>query len=540
MMTVGEVLDLPVLAAGAPEILAGRDKLQNPVRWVHVAELTNLAGLLGGGELVLSTGLGFGGHAEAARRYLADLEAMGAAGVVVELAGDGNREPARAALREAAAGAGLPVVMLRRQIRFVEVTEVVHRQIVAAQLAEVERARHVHEVFTMLSLEGAGAEEIVSQAAGLIEAPVVLEDAAHLVVAFAAGRLPAAELLRDWEARSRLVHFREETTRSGIEGWLQTPVGLRGQRWGRLVVPAALAGGPEREAAVSMVLERAGQALSINRMAERDQRELTLQARAGLLQELRRPRSLGEPEALARAAALGLRPAPLYLPVVLRLDRAGQEPIELQRRERALLELVHRVLTASRNSALSASLQSGSVALLLAVPARQLEDPVLERICGQLADEAGTGALRLTAGVGRARQTLLAAAAGLDEAAHVAETASTLKPGGRRFYRSTDVRLRGLLALLSQDPRVQAFVEAELAGVLRADGGWLPLLERYLECGGNKAELARTGFLSRPTLYARLTELERRLGVRLDDPESRTSLHVAVLLHRLSHEKNGE
>ncbi|NKX49384.1 PucR family transcriptional regulator [Arthrobacter deserti] len=540
MLTVVAVLRLPVVLAGLPEVLAGQQMLQNPVRWVHVAELSSLAGLLGGGELVLSTGLAFGDRPDEARRYLAELEAMGAAGVVVGLAGDGTREQARAALAEAAAGAGLPVVLLSRQIRFVEVTEVVHRLIVAAQLEEVERARHVHEVFTMLSLEGAGAEEIVSQAAGLIGAPGVLEDVAHLGVAFDAAHLPAAELLGDWEARSRLVHFREETARSGAEGWLQTPVGLRSQRWGRLVVPAALEGGPGREAAASMVLERAGQALSTNRMAERDQRELGHQARAGLLHELRRPRSLGEAEALARAAALGLRPAPLYLPVVLRLDRAGQEPIELQRRERALLELVHRVLASSRNSALSASLQSGAVALLLAVPAQQLEDPVLERVCGQLADEAGPGGLRWTVGVGRAHRTLLAVAAGLDEAAHVAETASTLKAGSRRYYRSTDVRLRGLLALLRQDPRVQAFVEAELAGVLGSDGAWLQLLEQYLESGGNKTELARSGFLSRPTLYARLGELERRLGVRLEDPESRTSLHVAVLLHRLTREKIGQ
>jgi len=533
MLTVENVLDLPVLQAGAPEILTGRDRLQNPVRWVHVAELSSLAGLLEGSELVLTTGMAFGEQPEAAARYLGELAAAGAAGVVVEIAGDGSRQPARAALREAAAGAGLPVVLLSRQVRFVEVTEVVHRRIVAAQLEEVERARHVHEVFTMLSLEGAGAEQIVSQAAGLIGAPVVLEDVAHMVMAFDAGQVAAAELLRDWEARSRLVHFREETARLGEEGWLQTPVGQRGQRWGRLVVPTALAGGPDQEASASMVLERAGQALSINRMAERDQRELGYQARAGLLHELRRPGPLGEAEALARAAALGLRPAPLYLPAVLRLDRAGLEPIELQRRERELLELVHRVLAASRNSALSASLQTGSVALLLAVPARQLEDPVLERICGQLAEEAG--GRRFTVGVGRARGSLLAAAAGLDEAVHVAETASTLQPGTRRFYRSTDVRLRGLLALLRQDPRVQAFVAAELDGVLDAgnDDGWLVLLERYLACGGNKAELARTGYLSRPTLYARLAELERRLGVRLADPESRTSLHVAVLLHRL-------
>ena len=71
MLTVESVLALPVVQAGDPEVLAGRDKLQTPVRWVHVAELTSVAALLGGGELVLSTGLGFGDRPDEARRYLA-------------------------------------------------------------------------------------------------------------------------------------------------------------------------------------------------------------------------------------------------------------------------------------------------------------------------------------------------------------------------------------------------------------------------------------------------------------------------------------
>jgi len=61
----------------------------------------------------------------------------------------------------------------------------------------------------------------------------------------------------------------------------------------------------------------------------------------------------------------------------------------------------------------------------------------------------------------------------------------------------------------------------------------LALLRRFLESGGNKAALARTGYVSRPTLYARLARLEEQLGVDLADAESRTSLHVAVLLHDL-------
>src|SRR6185312_16183630 len=274
---------------------------------------------------VLATGLAFEDSAADAARYLGELAAAGAAGVVVEITE--QRPQTAAALRQAAGGAKLPVVLLTRRIRFVEVTEVVHRMLVSGQLAQLERSRQVHEVFTMLSLENAPPEEIVARAAELMGAPVVLEDVAHLVLAFASAGVPASELLNGWAERSRLVHYREETARAGDAGWLQTPVGLRGQRWGRLVVPAGgPADGPTGGHAGSdgddvMVLERAGQALTINRMAEWDQRELGHQARAGLLHELRRPGALEESEALARAAALGLSAAPVYLPVVFRLDR---------------------------------------------------------------------------------------------------------------------------------------------------------------------------------------------------------------------------
>ena len=120
-------------------------------------------------------------------------------------------------------------------------------------------------------------------------------------------------------------------------------------------------------------------------MAERDQLELAHQARAGLVHELRRPGSLAESEALTRSAAMGLQPAPLYVPVVFRLDRIpGEEPIGTQRRERALLDLLHRVMASSRTTAPAASLQAGSIALLLPVPAKQLADPMLE--IGELHD----------------------------------------------------------------------------------------------------------------------------------------------------------
>lgn len=554
--TVRSILGLPVLREACPQILGGEEALDRPVRWVHVSEVLDISGLLSGGELVLTTGLELEKAPGLTASFIRSLEEAGASGLIVEIIG--NRTRSMDALRLAALGTALPVIVVERRVRFVQVTEIVHRMIVAEQLERVERARDVHEAFTVLSLESAGTEQVVERAAAMIGAPVVLEDLSHLVLAYSAHKLHTTELLDDWERRSRTTPSASETSRSGPEGWLQTPVGVRRQLWGRLVVPVPL----DDDDAAAMVLERAAQTLAINRLAERDRRELSQQAQAGLLNALRQPRGLGEGEAQTRAAALGLRPAPYYLPVVFRSRGAasggaspdgassGGDPLAGQQEERALLEQLARALKSVSGTALTASIRSGSVGMILAVPAKQLEDPLLERLAGALAGDIppsrpsldsirppGDTEPEWSIGVGRLSGSLLEAAAGIDEASHVAETAATL-PGERKpFYRATDVRLRGLLALLRKDPRVQQFVESELAGVLHAEArgaeGYLELLGQYLESGGNKAALARNGYLSRPTLYARLGRLEELLAVDLDDAESRTSLHVALLLHRL-------
>ena len=106
-------------------------------------------------------------------------------------------------------------------------------------------------------------------------------------------------------------------------------------------------------------------------------------------------------------------------------------------------------------------------------------------------------------GVGRGRGSVKEAAHGLEEAIQVAETVATFDTRARPFYRFADVRLRGLLALMHADARLKSFAEAELAGILDPpDEPALELLGLYLKHGGNKSALARTGFLSRPALYA--------------------------------------
>ncbi|MCM0616418.1 PucR family transcriptional regulator ligand-binding domain-containing protein [Paenarthrobacter sp. TYUT067] len=538
--TVRAVLELPVLRAAVPTVLGGTDRLEEPVRWVHVSEILDVGGLLSGGELVLTTGLELEKSPEESASFISSLEAAGAAGLIVELIG--QRPRSRRALEKAARSASMPVVVVERRVRFVQVTEIVHRMIVAEQLERVERARDVHEAFTVLSLESADTQRVVEQAASMIGASVVLEDLSHLVLAYAGQRVSTTDLLNDWERRSRTTPFPAHTARSGPEQWLQAAVGVRQQVWGRLVVPMPPADLDADQDMAIMVLERAAQTLAINRLAERDQRELSHHAQAGLLNALRQPRGLSEAEALARAGSLGLKRSSYYVPLVFRtaLTAWGSpilsgDPFAGQQDERELLERLAKALKSSAGTALAASIQSGSVGMILSLPARQQEEPTLHILSEAAAGPAEATPPGWIIGVGRLQPTLLEAAAGIDEAAHVAESAATLRDTGKPYFRATDVRLRGLLALLRKDPRVQQFVESELSAVLRADaegkGEYLDLLGRYLGSGGNKAAMARSGYLSRPTLYARLRKLEDLLGVDLEDAESRTSLHVALLAH---------
>ena len=56
-ITVQRALELPGLRGGLPEVVAGADRLHRTVRWVHAGEVPNIASLLKGGELLLTTGL---------------------------------------------------------------------------------------------------------------------------------------------------------------------------------------------------------------------------------------------------------------------------------------------------------------------------------------------------------------------------------------------------------------------------------------------------------------------------------------------------
>jgi PucR family transcriptional regulator, purine catabolism regulatory protein len=537
--TVAEILALDPVRRGAPSVVAAADGLGAPVRWVHVIELAEAAHLLRGGELVLSTGIALPADPAGLIRYVADLASVGVSALAVEL-GSRYARSLPGALVSAAAQHRLPLIVLQRETQFIEITEAVHARIIDAQLEELRASERLHQVFTDLAVSGAPAGEVVRQAAVLSGRPVILENLTHQVLACEAAGQDTARLLAGFAGRSRAVAPAGRTGYDPASGWLVTAVGARGEDWGRLIVARGSAPEPRDVALV----ERAATTLALGRLLDHQQESLERQAHRTILGAFLGHGYADHADAEARARALGVPVAGRrLLPAVIRLGRGphgatgtggtagagGAAGLAAHARGLQVADAVAAACRSCRVPALVGSLDDTRVGALLVLPPRSAPDTVLGRLAAQLRKRLGAGDV---IGAGSVVDSVADVQRSFVEADQVAEVAAR-GGAGLPFYRLPDLRLRGLLHLLRDDPRVQAFAERELGPLLRRDdaagGQLLTALTAYLEAGGNKAAAARRAHLARPTLYERLRQIEDVLGVSLDSPQSRTSLHVAVL-----------
>lgn len=531
--TVRDVLELPAVRAGGPTVVAGRSGLDARVRWTHSAEVADVARLLRGGELLLTTGLLLPTDDAGLAHYVTELATAGAAGLVVEAGRRFERLPA--ALVDAAEAAGLPLVELAHEVRFAHIAEQVAAQVLDLQLGELRASEQMHQTFTELTVEGAPPTEVVRQVARMSGRPVVLENLAHQVLAYDAAGADASSVLPGWEGRSRAVRVATRTGFDPTSGWLVTAVGARGQDWGRLLLSCPQ--GPSSRD--SVLLERAAATVALSRLVERDRESLERQTHRTLLQDL-----------LAAAAPVGdvvLRAQVLGVPlegralvaVVLRLTAAPTGPVlVVQERLRDFTENVAAAVRDARALAVVGGIDDTSVGVLLSFPLRVNVDPVLDR----LAQSLTTRTVGRTApaepdwvmAVGSVVPSPRDVRRSFLEAMQVADAAPA-GSGGSPYYRLPDVRLRGLLHLLRDDERLQTYVERELGPLLAHDAAvrsgaeLVPVLRTYLEAGRNKSASAQAAHLSRPSMYERLERIESILEVDLDDVETCLSLHVALV-----------
>lgn len=528
MLTLAEVLELPVVKRALPTVVTGEDGLDRELRWSHVLDTADPSGLLKGGELVLTTGIGAGSRAIDQTHWIANVLDQGAAAVGVEL-GTTWREQVPEPVIDACEARGIPLVAFRRQVRFVEITEAVHAAVLHRQFDLLRRGEEIHRRFTELILQGRGVPEIMAELADAVASPVILEDAGHELVYYVSGSAGDDVALAAWADLHR-AEDRAETP----GGALIVDVRLMDTSWGRLM---ALSLDRPFDDFDRVAVERAALAVAIDLLGQQHEEHLRARSRGAFLSDLAAG-AVEDTDARRRAEALGFpgsgRGAVLPLAASWRVPRARWRADGVQERPTwtqlagelrgALSPLCAGVLLGPRDA---------DMLMLIALGTRGYDEALAEHLAEifhAVLERRGLGADDAALAIGGPAATWEAAGQGLRRVRRSAGAATALPVA--RWYDARRPGVTDLLHDLRDAPELDAFVDEQLGPLLRDSGArtraLLETLEAYLAAGGRKAQAARSLHLERQSLYLRLRRIEELLGVSLEDEDAVLGLHLAV------------
>ena len=499
VLRLADVLHNAVFLRTRPEVAAGAGQPDRSIRWVHSTDVAEVAPLLHGGELLLTTGLGLAGADEGRRRrFVRELGEAGLGALALELGWTFTEVPAD--MVEEARQIALPLIVLHQIVPFVEITEALNAAIVDRSIVGLRYADDLAKTLSDALAHGAGVDELLARLSQRLSAPAILigPDAS-----------PIAQ------------HAPAGTTADGLiaAGGCSAAVSVDGVPFASLVVGNP--GSPERDV-ITTALDRVSSVFALELLRSRAEVATRLQATRQLFERLTAD---GAPaDALGRlAVAVGL-PADgaCYLGALV----TGRVPggAELLRQAAAQAGGQHAVTTA------------GDEALaLIAVPSHRTaaawDDQFAALIAGHL-----TAAEWPRAAVGPVVPRLADAAVSLSQARSALAAGSVVPGTGPVAVASRLLPERLLLRL--PPPELDGLVTEMLGGLTalpapRRDE-LLLTLEIYLANAGAKAATARQLRLQRQSLYQRLQRIRVLLGRDIDDPQFFAGLGLAVRAWRIT------
>jgi purine catabolism regulator len=514
-ITLAEALALPVLRRGLPRVVAGHEHLDRPLRWVHAGEVPNIAKLLRGGELLLTTGMGIGTRAVDQRRFVAELAACDVAAVVIELG-----EPFRAlplAMVAAARERGLPLVELRREVPFVAVTEAVHTAIVNQHYDLLRRADALQARFGTLILHGGGIPDVLGLLADAINNPVFLESGD--------GRLLLHAIPRHGDTEGDPVGAWARAADAGVAATVEAPPGTPPGRLVALPVDAPL------DALTEAAVERAAGVVALALLRGREEDRLHARGGGDLLASLA-DGTIAPARAAEHARALGFTPRHATLmPLVARLAGRACTGGWV-----AALPELERVLADSGVPVLAGVAPGDEATLLLLLG---LGDP------GHRPAVADRAATLIHAHATRHHDGRAVVAVGPagdwasmrpDLTETIDSAAAALALPARPWHDATRMSLDQLLWRWRDRGELAVYVDSVLGPLMDYDAQrrtmLVPTLEALCQHGGRKAETARAMHLNRQALYDRIARLEHVLDVDTGDPQILLELQLALRARR--------
>ena len=490
-----QVLDHPVLQPARPVLLSGDDHVDHAVRWVHTADLYDIAPLLRGDEILLTNGVGLIGVDETGRRlYVRRLAESGVAGLLFEVGRTFADVPAD--MVDEARVVGLPVVELQPVLRFTEVAEAINSELIDRSVARLRHADEISRTLSEALARGATLGELIEQIGTALGTWVKLSDYAGRVVVAAGDADP-----NDADPSS------------------EAPVLVEGTAWGRLTVGAA----GVAEVLVEAVMDRAPTVLGLCLIREQKDVAGALRAQQLLLDQLATNQSVDRGLLETRMRAAGVATSDHEYACV------AVDP----RRVESAAKVVDGLIRQAGHGVFG--LVEG---MLCALVAGQTDEtsPNLAHVVRSAARDVLPRQARLCAVVGRAVRDPS------DLPRAMSEARATLSLGQDLHLTQPIIGVQALalermLAAHGNLDATRRFVEDQIGVLQRADSAKSGQLSHTLEvlaaCGGNKADAAKRLHMRRQSLYYRLDQIAKLLDVDLDDPKQLVTLAVAVTARRM-------
>jgi purine catabolism regulator len=484
------------------EVVAGAAGLDRAVRWVHISELADPTPWLSGGEVLLTTGLGFGDG------YVERLVAHGLTGLGFGVGFSHARVPD--ALLQVADTHGFPVFEVPYEVPFIAITERAAAQLVNEQYALLRRALSAHERLEQVVLSERGLEGVAAALATMIGGPALILDARGEVLA-RRGKADVSAVQA--ELRARLAAgVRRGYGPESLPGALALPV-ARADGTPEAWLIAARDAGPLNELD-RLTLHQAVTIVALELLRRRvvDDTERRL---AGDVLSALVGGDLAGAELARRLKPFGLR------------ERAGVLVLAPPRGVRAVIE--EELARAVREEA-GGGLVAEAGALLCALLPAASDDELFrlsERLLARLGTPVPAGAGRcvtpgeLRRGFHEARCALEARALGAN---------SDEPPAGLATYR--DLGSFQLLLSLQDDDALRLFCDSILAPIEDSEGAYggelMRSLEAFIECNGQWERAAKALFCHRHTLRYRIRRVEELTGRSLDSARDRIDFWLAL------------
>jgi DNA-binding PucR family transcriptional regulator len=518
-------------------VVTGEANLDNPVRWVHISELTDPTPWLSGGELLLTTGLQLGTPKQQ-REFVGRLADHQLAGLGIGTGFAHAEMPP--ALVKAAEERGFPVFEVPYDVPFIAVTEKAFTRLVNEQYAVLQRALSAHERLERLVLSERGLDAVAGALASLIGGVAAVLDPRGELLARRTFRRPLSD-----EALAAVQDELRERARSGERrSFAPAHEELAGRA---LLLPVAATGTPDGsgsavpQAWLLAAKDHAG-------LTEFD-RLVVHQAVTIVALELLRSRIAEDTERrLAGDILSDLISGELSGPDLVR----RLEPFGIASRVSALVLLPARGRSADAEARLQAALRDEAVRGLVAAHGQHVvallpglpdeEGFALSERLHHRISEDGSG---LPAGAGRAvptgdaRKTFHEARCALEARALAGHSSSngngngtTVQVPAGQIATYRDLGSFQLLLSLQDDDALRLFCDSILGPIESGEGHYggelMRSLEAFIEENGQWERAARRLYCHRHTLRYRIRKVEELTGRDLSSARDRIEFWLAL------------